>query len=126
SQKRKHQHLQAAQFSLCGVAAGTFAVSARHEMPWARRTRRLIEELAVWTNRLKTVVLDDDRLPQEEPQNHWEENGPGEVDDVGLVKQAEECHRTWLPHNAERQCCVVHAIGGRGRREHQLYGSTGS
>ena len=55
---------------------------ARHEMPRTWSSGRLDQKLSVGTNRLKTMMLDDHRLPREKPEKNRRQRGSRHMNDI--------------------------------------------
>src|SRR6267142_1528544 len=103
----KDPKLQRSEPSLPRIAADTFRLAAGHEVAGARCAGRFDEKLAVGTNRLKPVMLDNKRFSRQQAQNKGCDRRTGNVHDVTRANELPELKETGCADRSKCICTVV-------------------
>ena len=93
-----------------------------HEVAGTGRACGLDEKLAVGTNRLKAVVLDDQRLAPEQCEIQGRDRRPGKMDNVGVSNELQEMQKSRFANYAKWLRTIFKASSGslRGERDFEL------
>lgn len=89
-------------------------------MPRAWSSGVLDEKLAIWANRLKAVMLQDDRLSYKQSKKKRCQRGACNMDDIGSAYQIPQLDQSWPADDTKRKRRVVKSIRGRLRDEHEI------
>jgi len=85
-------------------------VTPCHEVTGARPCGGLDQQLAVRTDRLKAVMLDDHRPARKEAQDKGDQSGPCNMNDMGGAYHMPQLDESWLADDTKRKRPIIKFI----------------